>query len=134
MTREATCVEKGKRTRKVMTKLPSNISSVQDVGTLLTRIYKHECVGEQEDELMAEILKGQEDKACFNAALPDWQIGHKTGEYSGLLHDGGIFYGPEGNFVLVIFCEKYAGRQIAIEDMQEMAWYFAARLSDMKNK
>ena len=66
--------------------------------------------------------------------MPDWQIGHKTGEYSGLFHDGGIFYGPEGNFVLVIFCEKYAGRQIAIEDMQEMAWYFAARLSDMKNK
>ena len=129
-----TVEKKGKRTRKVMTKLPSNISSVQDVGTLLTRIYKHECVGEKEDELMAEILKGQEDKACFNAALPDWQIGHKTGEYSGLFHDGGIFYGPEGNFVLVIFCEKYAGRQIAIEDMQEMAWYFAARLSDMKNK
>ena len=129
-----TLEKKGKRTRKVMTKLPSNISSVQDVGTLLTRIYKHECVGEKEDDLMAEILKGQEDKACFNAALPDWQIGHKTGEYSGLFHDGGIFYGPEGNFVLVIFCEKYAGRQIAIEDMQEMAWYFAARLSDMKNK
>ncbi len=129
-----TLEKKGKRTRKVTTKLPSNISSVQDVGTLLTRIYKHECVGEQEDELMAEILKGQEDKVCFNAALPDWQIGHKTGEYSGLFHDGGIFYGPEGNFVLVIFCEKYAGRQIAIEDMQEMAWYFAARLSGMKNK
>lgn len=128
-------VEKqGKRTKKVMTSLPDNISSVQDVGTLLTRIYRHECVGEAEDELMVEILKGQEDKDCFNAALPDWQIAHKTGEISGIFHDGGIFYGTEGNFILVIFCEKYAGRQIAIEDMQEMAWYFAARLADLKNK
>ena len=125
--------KKGKRTKKVITTLPSNISSVQDVGTLLTRIYKHECVGEQEDEFMIEVLKGQEDKMCFNAALPDWQIAHKTGEYSGTFHDGGIFYGPEGNFILVIFCEKYAGRQIAIEDMQEMAWYFASRLSHMTN-
>ena len=129
-----TLQKQGKRTKKVITSLPDNTSSVQDVGTLLTRIYKHECVGEQEDELMAEILKGQEDKICFNAALPDWQIAHKTGEISGLFHDGGIFYGPEGNFILVIFCEKYAGRQIAIEDMQEMAWYFAARLTDLKYK
>ena len=129
-----TLEKKGKRTKRVTTTLPSNLSSVQDVGTLLTRIYKHECVGEQEDAFMAETLKGQEDKICFNAALPDWQIAHKTGEYSGTFHDGGIFYGPEGDFILVIFCEKYAGRQIAIEDMQEMAWYFASRLSDLRNK
>ena len=129
-----TMEKKGKRLQKVVTKLPDNLSSVQDVGTLFTRLYKHECVGPQEDEIMIDILKGQEDTACFNAALPDWQIAHKTGEISGLFHDGGIFYGSEGNFVLVIFCEKYAGRQIAIEDIQEMAWYFAARLSDLKNK
>ena len=124
----------GKRTKKVITTQADNTSSVKDVGRLLTRIYKHECVGVAEDDVMLEILKKQEDKICFNAALPDWQIAHKTGEISGLFHDGGIFYGPDGNFVLVIFCEHYAGRQIAIEDMQEMAWYFAARLTDMMGK
>ena len=48
-----------------------NLSSVRDIGRLLSRLYYHQLVGEQEDKLMLDILRQQHDKECFPAALPE---------------------------------------------------------------
>ena len=77
---------------------------------------------------MLDILSRQKDKECFPAALPDWKIAHKTGEVTGLYDDGGIFYGTDGDFILVIMNESYADRQTAIGLMKELTGYFACTL------
>ena len=101
----------------------SNLSSAKDIGLLLSRIYRGECVGDPYDTLMIGFLALQKDDECFPKALPSWRIAHKTGEVDGLYDDGGIFYGKEGRFILVIMNEEYSGRSIAIQKMQEIARY-----------
>lgn len=102
--------------------LQTNRSSVEDIGLLLTRIYRRECVGFWEDRLMRSVLEKQKDDECFPKALPDWQIAHKTGETSGTYADGGIFV-KDGRqpFVLVIMCGDYSSRSTAVKDMRLIA-------------
>ena len=98
-----------------------NSSSVEDLGTLFTRIYRHECVNPELDDLMVTFLLRQKDSECFPAALPNWRIAHKTGEIDRLYDDGGIFYGSDSDFILVIMNENYSGRAETIEKMQRIA-------------
>ncbi len=100
-----------------------NLSSVKDIGLLLNRIYRGECVGTPYDTLMIGFLALQKDDECFPKALPTWRIAHKTGEAHGFYDDGGIFYDKEGRFILVIMNAEYSGRSIAIRKMQEIARY-----------
>ena len=96
----------------------TNLSSVLDLGTLFTRIYRHECVDDYYDRLMVDYLLRQEDTDCFPSALPYWNIAHKTGEVTGLYDDGGIFYGSAYDFVLVIMNDGIDGREETIDRMK----------------
>ena len=107
-----------------------NLSSVRDIGRLLSRLYYHQLVGEQEDKLMLDILRQQHDKECFPAALPDYEIAHKTGEVNDVYVDGGIFFGQQEDFVLVVLSNGKAGRSDAIEKMQNLARYYAGTLQE----
>ena len=107
-----------------------NLSSVRDIGRLLSRLYYHQLVGEQEDMLMLDILRQQHDKECFPAALPDYEIAHKTGEVNDVYVDGGIFFGQKEDFVLVVLSNGKAGRSDAIEKMQNLARYYAGTLQE----
>lgn len=107
-----------------------NLSSVRDIGHLLSRLYYHQLVGEQEDKLMLDILRQQHDKECFPAALPDYEIAHKTGEVNDVYVDGGIFFGQQEDFVLVVLSNGKAGRGDAIEKMQNLARYYAGTLQE----
>lgn len=98
-----------------------NSSSVEDLGTLFARIYRHECVNPELDDLMVTFLLRQKDSECFPVALPNWRIAHKTGEIDRLYDDGGIFYGADSDFILVIMNENYSGRAETIEKMQRIA-------------
>ena len=99
----------------------TNLSSVLDLGHLFTRIYKHECVDDYHDMLMISYLLRQEDTDCFPKALPYYNIAHKTGEVIGLYDDGGIFYGSDGDFVLVIMNDNLDGREEALDHMKAIA-------------
>ena len=107
-----------------------NLSSVRDIGSLFSRLYYHQLVGEQEDKLMLDILRQQHDKECFPAALPDYEIAHKTGEVNDVYVDGGIFFGQKEDFVLVVLSNGKAGRSDAIEKMQNLARYYAGTLQE----
>lgn len=109
-----------------------NFSSVRDLGKLFSRLYYHQLVGENEDRFMELVLSGQKDKECFNAALPDFNIAHKTGEVTGLYDDGGIFFGKQGDFVLVIMDEGITSRGDTIEAMKNLTRYFASTLKKKK--
>ncbi|SDO83369.1 serine hydrolase [Selenomonas ruminantium] len=98
-----------------------NYTSVTDLGNIFQRIYNHECVGYEQDEIMLSYLKGQTDTECFPAALPGAVIAHKTGELGGLYDDGGIIYQNGRAIILVIMTEHYSNRYRAIETMKAMA-------------
>ena len=98
-----------------------NYTSVTDLGNIFLKIYNHECVGYDEDEIMLSYLKGQTDTECFPTALPHAIIAHKTGELGGLYDDGGIIYVNNRDVILVIMTEHYSSRYRAIELMKEMA-------------
>lgn len=109
-----------------------NYSSVRDLGRLFSRLYLHQLVGENEDRFMESVLSNQKDRECFNTALPDVSIAHKTGEVTGLYDDGGIIFGRQGDFVLVIMDEGYTSRGDTIEDMKKLTRYFASTLQRKK--
>ena len=98
-----------------------NYTSVQDLGSFFLKLYQHDCVGFEQDEIMLSYLKGQTDKECFPAALPGAVIAHKTGELGGLYDDGGIIYVDNRTMILVIMTEHYSSRYRAIETMKAMA-------------
>ena len=104
-----------------------NYTSVTDLGNIFQRIYNHECVGYEQDEIMLSYLKGQTDTECFPAALPEATIAHKTGELGGLYDDGGIIYQNGRAIILVIMTEHYSNRYRAIETMKAMARSVAAQ-------
>lgn len=107
-----------------------NFSSARDIGHLLSRLYYHQLVGEQEDKLMLDILKQQHDKECFSAVVKDYTIAHKTGEVTGVYADGGVFFGQDEDFVLVIINNGTEGRGETIDKMQKLAKYYAGTLQE----
>ena len=110
----------------------TNYSSVADLGLFFTRLYNHECVDDFYDHLMIDYLLKQDDKECFPAALPYWNIAHKTGEVENLYDDGGIFYGSAGDFVLVIMSDYINGRGETIERMKSIAMQVARDYMEKK--
>ena len=101
-----------------------NYSSVKDLGNIFMKIYNHQCVSEECDNIMLEFLLGQTDTECFNTALPGLRIAHKTGALAGLFDEGGIIYGgPSGDVILVMMTENYAGESTVINSMKRFARY-----------
>lgn len=98
-----------------------NYTSVTDLGAFFSRLYRHGCVGYEQDEIMLSYLLGQTDTECFPEALPEAYIAHKTGELEGLYDDGGIIYMGSKDIILVIMTENYSSRYRAIETMKSMA-------------
>ena len=98
-----------------------NYTSVTDLGNFFLKLYKHECINYELDELMLKYLKEQTDTECFPTALPYATIAHKTGELTGIYDDGGIIYTNNKTTVLVIMTDNYSTRNHAIHTMQEMA-------------
>lgn len=105
-----------------------NYSSVRDLGEIFTKIYNHECVSPEFDEIMIEFLLGQTDTECFNRALPNLKIAHKTGALAGSFDDGGIIYGAKsGDIILVIMTENFVGEKKVIKSMKKFARYVAKK-------
>ena len=98
-----------------------NYTSVTDLGNYFFKLYNHNCVGGDYDDIMLEFLKGQTDTECLNAALPGKVIAHKTGALSGLFDEGGNIYNGENDTILVMMTENFTGEQTVIGRMKQFA-------------
>lgn len=98
-----------------------NYTSARDLGHFFLKLYRHDCVSPELDELMLEYLEGQTDTECFPAALPQMKIAHKTGELYGLYDDGGIIYTEDMPVILVCLTEHDSSRSRAIQTMRKLA-------------
>ena len=97
-----------------------NYTSVKDLGSFFSNLAAHRCVSEEYDARMIEILLGQTDVEVIPAALPELQIAHKTGELGGLYDDGGIIYGKEQPYILVMMNDDI-DRSTAVYKMRKIA-------------
>lgn len=98
-----------------------NMTSVNDLGTYFTRLWRQEGMSDASRTFMLDCLYGQTDTECFPQAFPDAKIAHKTGELAGLYDDGGIIVRRNGPLVLVIMDDDIDSRGGTIHKMQKVA-------------
>jgi Beta-lactamase class A len=83
-----------------------NFTSVEDLSTILMKIYANKCLGEKYDQKMIEILKQQENKTKIPRLLPAGTVvAHKTGELDRVENDTGIIFTNEGVYLLCILSD-----------------------------
>lgn len=95
-----------------------NYTSVRDLGELLEKIYKKQCIGQSEDAEMMNVLLHQEDNDKIPSRLPDTvQVAHKTGELVGALHDGGVVLGGHHPYIVCIMSENVGSTRETTKDI-----------------
>jgi beta-lactamase class A len=110
-------VEDGKAFRAGL----NNQVSAYDLMLIFTAMAKGETVSQQASEEMIKILLDQKFNTIIPAKLPaDVKVAHKTGWITGLNHDSGIVFLPDGKkYVLILLSDSVAeeDEKVAVENM-----------------
>ena len=82
----------------------NNTTDALSLLTIYEKLARHEVVSTSASQQMIEILKRQQFQDVIPALLPDKvTVAHKTGSITGVHHDSGIVYLPDGrSYVLVL--------------------------------
>lgn len=92
--------------RSVKDGLGDNVTSVEDCGKLLEKIYRGTCGSQEDSGEMLHLLLNQENTLKIPGGLPEGtEVAHKTGETSEVQHDVGIIYGEKTDFILCIMVD-----------------------------
>ncbi|MHA3065382.1 serine hydrolase [Lacticaseibacillus saniviri] len=86
-----------------------NVTSVQDVGHLLQRLYRHQLISADADTQMLNILQRTQNHSKLPASLPATAtVYNKTGEFGdyGVQNDAAIIADKKGAFVAVVMCQN----------------------------
>lgn len=84
-------------------------TSAADVGLFFERIYKATEFDSSVNDMLLKPLLAQQINNRLPAPLPDGTpIAHKTADLDGYSHDGGIFYTPEGTYILIVLTGPWA--------------------------
>ncbi|MCH7512921.1 MAG: serine hydrolase [Bacteroidetes bacterium] len=88
----------------------SNTTTAYDLMVIFERMAKGETVSTEASEAMINILLDQKFNKIIPAKLPDEvRVAHKTGAITGVHHDSGIVFLPDGrNYVLVLLSKEVA--------------------------
>jgi beta-lactamase class A len=94
----------------------NNETSAHDLMVIFERLARGTAVSEQASSEMIQILKQQAYNDMIPARLPDSvEVAHKTGWITGLHHDSGIVFVPDGpTYVLVLLSENLEDEDAAI--------------------
>jgi len=85
----------------------SNRTTPRDLGIIYEHIANGTAVSAEMDSLMIEVLKDQYYQDVLPEYLPDDVVAaNKTGFITGVRHDSGIFYLPDGQSYVLIFLSK----------------------------
>jgi beta-lactamase class A len=120
-------VEDGKAYRAGL----NNKTSAYDLMLIFEQMALGKIVSESSSQQMIDILSAQEFNTIIPAKLPrDVKVAHKTGWISGLNHDSGIVFMPDGReYVLVILSHKLKDEKSAIEAMSDVSRAIYAHVS-----
>ncbi|PKD42735.1 serine hydrolase [Rhodohalobacter barkolensis] len=85
----------------------SNRTTAKDLGIIYEHIANGTAVSPEMDSVMVEVLKDQYYQDVLPEYLPDDVVAaNKTGFITGVRHDSGIFYLPDGQSYILIFLSK----------------------------
>ena len=100
-------VLRGVEDSKAFEKGLNNSTTAYDLMLIFEKIAKDEAVSPKACKLMREILLDQHFNSILPAQLPkDVQVAHKTGNITGVEHDGGIVYMKNGRKYVLILLSK----------------------------
>ena len=113
------CVEDTKAFQKGL----NNTTTAYDLAVLFEKMAKGEILGKDACEDMIRILLDQKFGTIIPALLPKTvKVAHKTGSITGVHHDGGIVFLPDGRkYVLVILSKNLENEPLATPAMAKVS-------------
>lgn len=84
-------------------------TTAADVSQLLQDVYNGKYLSPGNQEEFLTLLRNQQINDRLPQGLPeDTPIAHKTSDYNGYAHDGGIVYGPSGAYTIVMLSGQWS--------------------------
>lgn len=125
-------VLRGVEDGKAFAKGLNNVVTAYDLMLIYTAMAEGRLVSREACDQMIHILLDQQHNTIIPAHLPkEVKVAHKTGSITGVHHDSGIVYLPDGKkYVLVILSRKLEDSDAATEAMarvSEMIWRSVAQ-------
>lgn len=125
-------VLRGVEDGKAFAKGLNNVVTAYDLMLIYTALAEGRLVNREACDQMIRILLDQQHNTLIPAHLPkEVKVAHKTGSITGVHHDSGIVYLPDGRkYVLVILSRKLEDSDAATEAMarvSEMIWRSVVR-------
>lgn len=85
----------------------NNTTTAYDLMILLKKIFFREAASQKSCDEMINILLNQKLNSIIPSLLPlDVKVAHKTGSISGVVHDSGIVFLPNGKKYILVFLSK----------------------------
>lgn len=109
-----------------------NYTSPRDMGIVLEKIYNKECIDPVSDQKMLDILSRQQWNERIPANLPhDLKIAHKTGELGGALHDVGIVFGRQHDYIICMMTKDVPDAHQGYDDNNALVYNDMALISKL---
>jgi beta-lactamase class A len=104
-------------------------TSAADVSLFLTRFYRGELLSKESTAAYTEVLKATTMNTWLASGLPSGTVfGHKTGALYNLVHDAGIVYGANGDYLLVVMSRDWQNASTqpppVFADISRQLWNF----------
>lgn len=101
----------------------SNTTTAYDLMLIFEKVANGEAVSQSADAAMVEILLDQKHNEIIPARLPAGvKVAHKTGSITGVRHDSGIVFLPDGKkYILVLLSKNMEDPEKGIEMMARIS-------------
>lgn len=112
----------------------NNTTTAYDLMVIFEKIAKGEAVNAEASQIMIDILLDQKFNEIIPAKLPkDVKVAHKTGNITGVNHDSGIIFLPDGRkYILVLLSKEATNEKAAIEAMASVSDKIYRYITDLK--
>ena len=112
----------------------NNTVTAYDLMLIFEKMANGETVGKQASDAMIDILLDQKFNTIIPAKLPpDVKVAHKTGSITGVHHDSGIVFLPDGRkYVLVILSKNLEDEEAATDGMASVSEIIYRHVVDRK--
>lgn len=109
------------------------LTSAADTALFTEALYKGKLLSADSTKKLTDIMKATQLNTWLPSGLPKGAvIGHKTGALYNLVHDAGIVYAPNGDYLIVVMSRNWGNAQTqpppAFADISRRVWdFFAAQ-------